>query len=57
MSGWRSVANRISVVVISRNEGRELKRTVENLDDTLPAGGEIIVIDDGSKDGSGRSGA
>jgi glycosyltransferase involved in cell wall biosynthesis len=52
MSGWRSVANRISVVVISRNEGRELKRTVENLDDTLPAGGEIIVIDDGSKDGS-----
>ena len=35
----------ISVVVISRNEGRELARTVENFDDTLPAGAEIIVID------------
>lgn len=52
MSGWRSVADKISVVVISRNEGRELKRTVENFDDTLPAGCEIIVIDDGSTDGS-----
>src|SRR5215467_3192988 len=52
MYGWRSVADKISVVVISRNEGRELKRTVENFDDTLPAGGEIIVIDDGSTDGS-----
>jgi len=40
------------VVVISRNEGAELRRTVENFDDTLPAGGEIIVIDDGSTDGS-----
>jgi glycosyltransferase involved in cell wall biosynthesis len=46
------MANRISVVVISRNEGRELKRTVENFDDTLPAGSEIVVIDDGSTDGS-----
>lgn len=52
MSGWRKVADRISVVVISRNEGNELKRTVENFDDTLPPGGEIIVIDDGSTDGS-----
>lgn len=52
MSGWSSVADKISVVVISRNEGSELKRTVENFDDTLPAGGEIIVIDDGSTDGS-----
>ncbi len=52
MYGWRSVADKISVVVISRNEGRELKRTVENFDDTLPAGSEIIVIDDGSSDGS-----
>src|SRR5262249_27832573 len=42
----------ISVVVISRNEGRELSRTVENLDDTLPAGSEIIVIDDASTDRS-----
>lgn len=46
------MANTISVVVISRNEGQELKRTVENYDDTLPAGAEIIVIDDGSSDGS-----
>jgi hypothetical protein len=42
----------LSAVVISRNEGRELQRTVENFDDTLPAGAEIIVIDDGSTDGS-----
>ena len=46
------MAAKISVVVISRNEGRELKRTVENFDHTLPAGGEIIVVDDGSTDGS-----
>jgi glycosyltransferase involved in cell wall biosynthesis len=46
------MADKISVVVISRNEGRELKRTVENFDRTLPAGGEIIVVDDGSTDGS-----
>jgi GT2 family glycosyltransferase len=46
------MASRISVVVISRNEGKELKRTVENFDDTLPAGSEIVVIDDGSTDGS-----
>jgi len=32
------MAASISVVVISRNEGRELERTVENFDDTLPAG-------------------
>ncbi|MDP8980748.1 MAG: glycosyltransferase [Acidobacteriota bacterium] len=44
--------NRISVVVITRNEGEELRRTVENLDDTLPASGEIVVVDDGSTDGS-----
>src|SRR5690348_13387988 len=52
MCGWRSVADKISVVLISRNEGRELKRTVENFDDTLPSGAEIIVIDDGSTDDS-----
>ncbi len=43
---------RISVVVISRNEGSFLKRTTENLADTLPAGAEIIVVDDGSTDKS-----
>ena len=43
---------RISVVVISRNEGAELRRTVENLEDTLPDGAEIVVVDDGSTDRS-----
>ncbi len=44
--------NRVSVVVISRNEGRELARTVQNFDDTLPGDAEIIVVDDGSSDRS-----
>src|ERR1700682_3583946 len=44
--------HRISVVVITRNEGEELRRTVENLDDTLPESAEIVVVDDGSTDGS-----
>ena len=48
------MASRISVVVISRNEGKELTRTVENFDDTLPSGSEIIVVDDGSTDGSAQ---
>jgi len=43
---------RISVVVISRNEGRHLKQTFENLEDTLPDDAEILVVDDGSTDGS-----
>ena len=34
------MTDKISVVVISRNEGKELKRTVENFDDTLPGAGE-----------------
>jgi glycosyltransferase involved in cell wall biosynthesis len=46
------MANRISAVVISRNEGKELMRTVQSFDDTLPSGSEIVVIDDGSVDGS-----
>ena len=46
------MATRISAVVISRNEGARLRKTVENLDRTLPAGAEIIVVDDASKDGS-----
>jgi len=49
------MTDRISVVVISRNEGGELRRTVENFDDTLPAGSEIVVVDDGSTDGSAGS--
>ena len=46
--------SRISVVVISLNEGEQLRRTVENLDDTLPGDAEIIVVDDSSTDGSAR---
>jgi glycosyltransferase involved in cell wall biosynthesis len=42
----------ISVVVISRNEGNFLRRTVDNLIDTLPADAEIIVVDDASTDRS-----
>ena len=45
-------AKRISVVMISRNEGRYLKQTLENLDATLPDDAEIVVVDDGSEDGS-----
>jgi glycosyltransferase involved in cell wall biosynthesis len=44
--------DRISVVVVTRNEGAELHRTVENLRDTLPGRSEVIVVDDGSTDGS-----
>ena len=37
----RSDPRPLSLVVISRNEGSFLKRTVENLLDTLPGGAEI----------------
>src|ERR1035437_3968728 len=44
---------RISVVIISRNEGRELEATVANILETLPADGrQVVVVDDGSTDGS-----
>lgn len=43
---------RISVVVLTRNEGAMLRQTVETLDATLPASAEIVVVDDGSSDGS-----
>lgn len=42
----------ISVVVISHNEGLNLRSTVENLEDTLPPQREILVVDDRSSDGS-----
>ena len=42
----------VSVIVVTLNEGDHLRRTVENLRGTVPAGGEIIVVDDGSTDGS-----
>jgi glycosyltransferase involved in cell wall biosynthesis len=43
---------KISAVVITRNEASNLRRTVENLQDTLPGSAEIVVVDDGSTDGS-----
>ena len=43
---------KISVIVVTRNEGAELRRTVENLRDTLPARSEIVIVDDGSTDGT-----
>jgi len=41
-----------TVVVIARNEGANLRKTVQDLEDTLPGHGEIVVVDDGSSDGS-----
>src|SRR5215471_3821799 len=44
---------RVSVVIITRNEGTELRTTVESIIQTVPASDrEIIVVDDGSEDGS-----
>ncbi|MDR3702038.1 MAG: glycosyltransferase [Candidatus Sulfopaludibacter sp.] len=46
-------ASKVSIVVISRNEGEELAATVNNLRETLPPSRrELIVVDDGSTDGS-----
>jgi glycosyltransferase involved in cell wall biosynthesis len=42
----------VSVVITSNNEGEFLARTVESLLRHLPPGGEIVVIDDASTDGS-----
>ena len=42
----------LSVIIVSHNEGAHLLRTVESLLPGLPAGGEILVIDDQSTDGS-----
>ena len=43
----------MSVVIIARNEGRELRRTVESLAARLPRRSEILVLDDGSSFSSG----
>ena len=44
---------KLSVVIISRNEGEELAATVSNLRATTPGARlELIVVDDGSTDGS-----
>ena len=45
---------KVSVVVITHNEGLNLRLTVENLQDTLPPNPEILVVDDNSSDGSTR---
>jgi glycosyltransferase involved in cell wall biosynthesis len=38
----------LSVVLVARNEGRHLIRTIRSLTETLPPSAEIILIDDGS---------
>lgn len=43
---------RPGAIVISRNEGDWLRATVENLAATLPDCAPIVVVDDGSDDGS-----
>src|SRR6202041_686305 len=43
---------RLSVVVVSHNEGVYLRRTVHSLMSTLPRESEVIVVDDGSSDRS-----
>lgn len=42
----------ISVVVVSRNEGPHLKSTIASLEATLPPRAAVVVVDDGSEDGS-----
>ena len=42
----------ISVVVITLNESARLRETVEGLRNTLPPEAELVVVDDGSTDGS-----
>ncbi len=42
----------LSVVVVSLNEGEHLRHTIDNLTASMPAGSEIVVVDDGSADGS-----
>jgi len=53
-NGWDETVKerRISVVVASLNEGRNLRRTLRSLVPTLPEHSEILVVDDGSTDGS-----
>jgi GT2 family glycosyltransferase len=46
------VARAASVVIISHNEGMMLRRTVDAVLDTVTPNSEVIVVDDGSADGS-----
>ncbi len=45
-------ALRLSVVVIALNESGNLKKTIDSIQPTLPVDSELIVVDDGSSDGS-----
>lgn len=47
-----SRSSSVSVVVVSHNEGENLRRTVHSLLASLPADGEVVVVDDSSTDGS-----
>jgi len=40
---------KISLVMIARNEGAELKATAGNLSATLPSGSELVVVNDGTR--------
>jgi glycosyltransferase involved in cell wall biosynthesis len=42
----------VSVVIVTHNEGDNLRRTVEATRATVPDSTEIVVIDDASTDGS-----
>lgn len=45
---------KLGVVVIARNERAHLRRTIENLRDTIPPEADLLVVDDGSTDGGCR---
>ena len=45
----------LSVIVVSHNEGENLRRTVESLLAGMPAGSEVVVVDDKSTDGSAEA--
>jgi GT2 family glycosyltransferase len=42
----------VSVIVLTLNEGEHLRRTIESIEATMTGSFEIVVIDDGSEDGS-----
>jgi GT2 family glycosyltransferase len=54
-TGASPLAGRVSVVVVSHNEGENLLRTVESVLGALPPEGEILVVDDQSTDGSAEA--
>jgi GT2 family glycosyltransferase len=42
----------LTAIVVCLNEGAHVERTVENLRATIPSDAEIVVVDEGSTDGS-----